>query len=145
MSFIKCNLFYSFSCVLLALFLSCTKNVAGPKGEPGTPAKQGNVVQKHINSFTQPTSEWYVKSAIAWESLVFSTELTRDVVKKGVVKVYMQIDQVWWALPHADGNDFTQYSIEENFIRLNHSNSHGGFPQKPEPVNFRIVIFLPVQ
>jgi len=125
---------------------SCTKNVAGPQGDPGTPGKPGNLKQSHINPIKITSSYWSMKATTTynyWEAVIVVSEITQDVIEKGEVKLYMENNSQWSALPFSDHYIFTQYSIEKGLIRLNCSHIHGGTPTKPLDTNYRIVIFSP--
>lgn len=129
--------------ILIVVFSSCTKNVAGPKGDPGEPGKKGNVRQSHISSFTQDSSAWSF-TGNWWTTTIYASGVTNNLMSKGEVKVYMQIGDKWWNLPYAVGDIFMEVSIEPGLVHLKYSKIHGGPPAKPGPINFRIVFLEPV-
>lgn len=129
---------------LLFLFNTCTKSVAGPKGEPGTAGKNGNLKQTYIGPFTQPASSWSFDGS-RWNSIIYVSEISSDVISKGEVRVYMLVGSEWWSLPYAVGNLFTQMSIEKGLVHLLRSKIHDGPPAQPVATNFRIVVFSPAQ
>ena len=130
--------------VLPLLFTFCTKNVAGPKGDPGTPRKSGNVFQTHTKAFVQPPSAW-TKLEFDWESVIYVAEITKSVLEKGEVKVYVQIGTDWYDLPYVEGLFVTRCRFETGMIYLNYYNTHTAIPQRPEARNYRVVVFSPVQ
>ncbi|WP_317899680.1 hypothetical protein [Aurantibacillus circumpalustris] len=132
--------------VLLFMFTACKKYVAGPQGDPGTPGKAGNLTQININPIKVSTFSWTFKSnTFSWETTIYVGEISKDVIEKGEVKVYLDLNDQWNALPYGKNYIFTQYSISENLIKLNTSHIHGGEPSRPLDANYRIVIFSPAQ
>jgi hypothetical protein len=128
----------------LILFSACTKQVAGPKGDPGTPGKAGNLKKELATVITLNASSWALEEQ-TWKASVFVSAITRDVIERGEVKLYVEKDGKWWALPYGQGYVFTQYSIEENFIRLECTDIHEGLPEQPQTARFRLVVFIPAQ
>lgn len=129
---------------LSLLFTCCTKNVAGPKGDPGTPGKSGNVIQTHTKAFVQPPSAW-TKLEFDWESVIYVAEMTKSVLEKGEVKVYVQIGTDWYDLPYAEGLFVTQCRFEQGMIYLKYYNTHTAIPERPTARTYRVVVFSPVQ
>ncbi len=145
--FMKNNWNYISVMLVLGLVLilnACTKQVAGPKGENGTPGKSGNLKQTHIGPFAQASSLWTFDGSV-WTSEILASDITADVVSRGEVRVYMQENGIWWSLPHSVGDLFTQMSIAKGQVHLTRSKIHAGPPLKPTNTNFRVVIFAPVQ
>jgi hypothetical protein len=122
--------------------LSCTKQVAGPKGDPGTPAKNGNAKQTTSVIFNQASSAW-LANGDDWESYIFLSEITDNVLTKGEVRVYIESNATWWPLPYGVLDTFIQMTIEKGRVKLNCSRIHGG-PAKPASSNYRVVIMEPV-
>lgn len=143
MKYIHNKSVYLIVTVVIVLLSNCTKNVAGPQGDPGAPGKKGNVIQSHINSFTQPASAWSF-TGNWWTSVIYAPQVTNNLMSKGEVKVYMQIGDKWWDLPYAVGDVFMEVSIEPGIIHLKYSKIHDGPPEKPGPINFRLVFLEPV-
>jgi hypothetical protein len=122
----------------------CTKNVPGPQGDPGTPGKTGNARQSHMNSFNLPSSEWTADLTV-WRSLIYAPGVSKNVIEKGEVKVYIQEGATWWSLPYAVGDLFILYSLENGIINLTYTDIHGGTPERPLGANYRVVIIEPVE
>ena len=135
--------FVTLSCALVFLFAGCTKNVAGPKGDAGTPGKPGNLKQSAVN--LQINSSSWSLNVNTWEATVYLSGITKDVVEKGEVKLYISADSQWCGMPYGKGYIFTQYSIEREFIHLNCTHIHGGIPSRPATADYRAVIFYPAQ
>ena len=142
------NYFPSSVCILVIclslVFSGCTKSVAGPKGEAGSPGKNGNLKETHLGPFTQQSSLWTFDGSV-WASEIYVSDINADVMARGEVRVYMQENGEWWTLPHSVGNLFTQMSIDKGMVHLVRSKIHDGPPLQPVNTNFRVVIFSPVQ
>lgn len=128
--------------VLLILFASCKKYVAGPKGDPGTPGLNGNVKQYSI-VVNQASAVWTFNGGW-WTSSLDAPTITDGVIERGDVKVYVQVGTEWWALPYAVGNLITQCSVENSVVHLKYYKIHNGPPAMPDNMNFRIVTMVPV-
>jgi hypothetical protein len=126
----------------LFVFSFCTKQVAGPKGEKGTPGKKGNLTQSQ-RSVTVADSSWAFNGGW-WKTTVYVPEITSTVIAKGEVKAYMKIGTEWWSLPYAVGDKFMQLTIESGMLHLDYTEIHGGPPPAPGERSFRIVTFAPV-
>lgn len=126
---------------LILALNSCTKQVAGPKGDPGTPAKKGNLKQSQ-RTITVPTASWSFIGGV-WVTSLSVPEISNDVVMKGEVKVYMKVETVWWSLPYAVENIFMKQKMEPGILHLELMQIHGGPPPAPNPTDFRIVTFAP--
>jgi len=123
----------------VCFFLSCKKNVAGPKGDPGADGAKGNVVQSHTKSFVHPTSAW-TKIEFEWESVLYVPEITKDVLMRGEVKVYMQVGNDWYDLPYAEGLFYTKCRFVQGLVYLTYYNTHSTIPERPAAKNFRVVV-----
>ena len=128
--------------VTVLLFTDCTKQVAGPKGDPGKPGTLGNLRQSVISSLKVASQSWTLNNA-KWEVLIFDETITNTVINKGEVILYMQKDSTWWALPHGEKFIFTQYSIEQGIVRLQCTHVHGGVPDRPLDANYRVIVLAP--
>lgn len=128
--------------IILLVSISCTKQVAGPKGDPGIAGKNGNAKQTTSIIFNQPTSAW-VANGDDWESYIFLAEISDNVVAKGEVRVYIESNSTWWPLPYGVLDTFIQMTIEKGRVKLNCSRIHGG-PAKPVSSNYRVIIMEPV-
>lgn len=126
---------------ILLTLVACTKYVAGPKGEAGTPGSAGNLVVSQF-SLTIKSSDWSALEA-TWIADVFSDKITPIVLQKGEVKVYVNVDGNWWVLPYGKDYIFTQSTLQEGKIRLVTAHIHGGVPIQPTTTNYRIVILAP--
>ncbi|MCC6372150.1 MAG: hypothetical protein IT236_14190 [Bacteroidia bacterium] len=126
---------------LALLTTACTKQVPGPKGDPGTPGGTGNAKQFSSTVFSVAAKDW---SAVGrnWQALAYVAEITDNVVAKGEVKVYILVDGYWWPLPYAVSDIFTQYSFEKGIIKLNTYKDHGT-PPAPATASFKVVIYYP--
>lgn len=125
----------------LTLTLACTKYVAGPQGDPGTPGLPGNLVLKEFSK-TLDSLDWS-KSEISWVAEIFTDQITSSVILKGEVKVYVNEENKWWVLPFGKDYIFTQSTITEGKIRLVNEHIHGGVPARPGKQTYRVVILAP--
>lgn len=126
---------------LICTFASCTKYVAGPKGETGSAGGAGNLVLKQF-SITINSSDWSQQEA-TWIVEIFSDQITQTVLEEGEVKVYIQVDNAWWSLPYGKDYIFTQSTVQLGKIRLVREHIHGGVPLLPATANYRVVIHQP--
>ena len=134
---------HSLTAFIISLYLvSCTKQVAGPKGDSGTAGLAGNLKQSSITSFKVLASSWSLNDKV-WEFTAVLSNISADVIEKGEVKIYREVNSQWWPLPYGNGYIFTQYSLSPGTVRFNTTHIHGGVPEKPSDANYRIVIFLP--
>jgi len=130
-------------CLAASFFAGCTKNVAGPKGDPGTPGKSGNLLQTHVN-IAVPATAWSL-NINTWEASAYVPEIAKLAVDKGEVKVYIKMDSKWCGMPYGDGYVFTQYAVEKEFIHFSYTHIHGGMVSKPADLDFRVVVFSPAE
>ena len=138
------NNFCFFLAVILLFSSGCTKNVAGPQGDPGTPGLKGNLVQKSVGPLTVSSASWTFDGS-NWNVTIFVGEINEEVISKGQVKGYLQVGNEWRSLPYALGDLFTQMSVANTQVRLKRSKIHGGPPARPETTIFRFVVFSPKQ
>jgi hypothetical protein len=134
-------------CLFLASAIivgSCTKNIAGPKGDPGTPGGSGNLKETLIPTFVRDSSTWTFDNYF-WTNEIFILEITKNVIENGEVRVFINDGVEWHPLPHAVGNIFTQMSVKEGFLELTRKKIHDGPPARPENMKIRVTIFSPVQ
>ncbi len=142
MSYSNIKTFFLVISFLLLGSTSCKKDVAGPKGDAGTPGKKGNLKQSE-RSFTVQASSWINNSGF-WTANVYFPEITTDVLSKGEVKVYMKIGTQWWSLPYAVGDIMMHQTFEFEYLHLEYSKIHGIPPSSPGQVTFRVMILQPV-
>lgn len=129
-------LFVLTSCLFVTS--SCNKEVAGPKGDTGAPGKDGNANVSGTGAFSVSFNDWTASGPV-WTTFLFYDKITNDIVTKGSVQVFVQIDNVWWGLPYSEGDAYTNFGIELGKVKLSHGESHGGLPDKPATANYRIV------
>ena len=136
------KLFLSLVTVFFMLISACTKKeIKGPQGDPGTPGAGGNATISSSAVFLITSSLWKVDSASSSLKVsINSALLTKDVVDKGAVKVYLQMGTAWAELPYDSGDLFMQYGFQEGILSLNYINIEGGFPSAPANANYRMVI-----
>jgi hypothetical protein len=127
---------------LMIIFTSCQKKeIKGPQGDPGTPGGGGNANISSTSTFVVNSSDW--KADVPTESYRVSlpfAALTKDVVDKGTVKVYVQKSGLWLELPYDTGDLFMQYGFQEGILTLYYINIEGGFPAVPTTATYRMVI-----
>lgn len=141
----KKTILFSLAMVVCAcVFTGCTKQVPGPEGDAGTPGKPGNMKKTDFNPIKISPASWVLKEQ-EWESVIYISGITKQVIDKGEVQAYIKQHDRWQALPYGEGFIFTQYSIVENRIRLHHAHVHGGVPDRPEETTLRLVILEPAQ
>ena len=124
---------------MLLLSFACTKQVAGPKGDPGTPAGKGNAKQTVSASFVISSTDWTI-SGSHYKALAFISEITDNVVANGEVNVFILSDGKWWPLPYMVGETFTQFSFEKGIIKLETYKGHGT-PANPASANYKVVLY----
>jgi hypothetical protein len=98
------QIFVLFLVILCAgvFLMACSKNVAGPKGDPGTPGKNGNTDQATTAVVELSSDAWSVlptNTADQWQATIFVEAISKEVLSNGEVQVYILKDNFWWALP----------------------------------------------
>jgi hypothetical protein len=138
------KLFFAATFVLLGF--ACQKEVQGPQGEPGTPGANGkDATPPVIVNFLITAGQWSTTvDSVDYRTSYFTDKLTKDVLERGAVQVYMQVDNTWWALPYGSHDETMIYGIEEKLVRLTVYNSHSGLPDKVPTRNYRLVIIPPL-
>src|ERR1044072_9106107 len=105
------------------LFTACKKKeIQGPQGDPGTPGGGGNA---NISStvFAVNTSQWSIDTIEnCRKATIGFTALTKEVVEKGAIKVYVQTATTWAELPFNMGDLFTEYGFDEGHLYLKYIN-----------------------
>lgn len=129
--------------LVIVIFTQCTKNVAGPQGDPGEPGKNGNAKQSS-RSFDLIPSFWTFNGSF-YVADINVPEITDAVIAGGEVTVFMKVKTQWWKLPYAVGDIYMQQSIEKGFVHLKYSKIHGGPPDLPGTLSFRIVTMARVK
>lgn len=128
---------------LLLIFGACTKNVPGPKGDPGTPGLAGNLIQTSTGSIKVDSASWK-KVEYHWECFVPVAEITAKVGEQGEVRVYIQSESEWWSLPHSHKRYILfQYAMRNGGVQLFCDHIHGDIPTRPATANYRVVVFSP--
>lgn len=130
-----------FFIVLFLIISSCTKQVAGPKGDPGKDAGKGNL-KKSERTITVTPASWSFNGG-QYTTTLFIPEITNEVITKGEIKVYMKVGAAWWSLPYAVGDIFMEQTSETGKLHLEYSKIHDGPPPAPVQTDFRIVAFAP--
>lgn len=125
--------------LLFCCMAACTKQVAGPKGDPGEPAPQGNLKQSKVFVLSVDSSDWNVEKGV-WVTTIFMEDLKYGNAKSFQVNVYMEMDAVWWCLPYSETDIFTQFSIADRVLRLSRYKLHGAPGSRPSKARFRIVV-----
>ncbi len=122
------------------LCISCKKEeIKGPQGDPGSPGGGGNSNISSTSVFVINSSQWKADSVSqSLKASVNSALLTKDVVEKGAVKVYIQTGTSWSELPYDSGDLFMQYSFQEGALSLYYINIEGGFATAPATANYRM-------
>ncbi len=117
------------------------KEIKGPQGDPGTPGGGGNASISLSTVFQITSLQWKADTpSVSLKVSVNSTLLTKNVVERGAVKVYIQMGSSWAELPYDSGDLFMQYAFQEGSLTLNYINIEGGFPAAPATANYRMVI-----
>src|SRR5689334_19591851 len=97
----------TFGLLFVLLFVACKKEVAGPKGEPGTPGGGGNSNIASTSVFPVTTSQWVVDTVANCLKVSLSFPvLTKSIVDGGGVKVYVRTGNTWTELPYVTGDLF---------------------------------------
>jgi hypothetical protein len=140
----KHNLIFKCSTILiclLALFASaCEKNEKqGPKGEQGPPGTGGNANTNASPTFVVAAGQWQSNTKFYFYNYS-TTFVTNDAIEKGMLKVFTEVDGLWWELPFVEGDKVTQCGFSIGSIKFTFSDVHGGIPgEAPETRNYRIV------
>lgn len=122
---------------LLMAAAGCTKE--GPQGEAG---KDGNANVVGTNTVT--ISNW-TAAGNGWETTLSAPGITQTIVDKGIVQVFIQYDNQWWALPDLNGINATQYGFSVGTVHLLNADNDGLATPYPATMTFRIVIIAPSQ
>lgn len=130
------------STAFIFIISACAKKeIKGPQGDPGTPGGGGNASISSSTVFQITSLQWKADTpSVSLKVSVNSTLLTKEVVERGAVKVYMQLGSAWAELPYDSGDLFMQYAFQEGSLTLNYINIEGGFPAAPATANYRMVI-----
>jgi hypothetical protein len=129
--------------ILVILFAACKKQVAGPKGESGINGKNGNANQSHIKEFTLLSQDWKTNTVrMDWNASIATELITDDVIQKGMVCVYLNVNGRWTSIPHAFDDFRLQYKLSKGVIGLNYLETHGVAAQ-PGAMNIKVSIVSP--
>src|SRR5687768_17553996 len=131
--------FIPLTIVLLLVFnISCIKDVEAPAGKPGTAGKNATPV---VTIFTLDSTAWAPDAQhMIWETSFPVPELTPEVIKNSIIKVYMMRSTSWWELPYTENREaLTQFGLEPGKLRLLRSESHGA-AERPQKHSFKVVI-----
>jgi hypothetical protein len=128
--------------VLAISFAGCKKKeIPGPQGDPGAPGIGGNS-NMSSQSFVIAASQWTTDiDSSLWKASVNSTLITKDIVDKGSVKIFIQVNNTWWELPYTNSDLFMQFGFTEGVAHLLYSDIHGGKTDRPATANYRLVTF----
>lgn len=127
----------------MALISGCKKQeIQGPKGDPGTPGGGGNSNISSTTFYSVSNGAW------KWDSISHSLKITldapaitKDVIDKGAVKVYVQKQAATWSeLPYVNGDLFTQFGFDQGHLYLYYINIEGGSAPPPPSEDYRMVI-----
>lgn len=127
--------------ILMLFFTACTKEtVQGPKGDPGAAGGGGNSSIQSSAIFTVSTTQWQkTADTSAWKFTINTDLITKDIVDKGIVKVFVQIGTSWWELPFTEGDLFTQFGFDVGVANLYFTDIHGGLPARPSTKAYRVI------
>ncbi len=129
--------------ILAILLIACKKQVAGPKGESGINGKNGNANQSYIKEFTLLPQEWKTNTVrMDWNANIVTDLVTDEVIQKGMVCVYLNVNGRWTSIPHAFDDFRLQYKLAKGVIGLNYLETHGAADQ-PGAMNFKVTIVSP--
>ena len=139
------NSFYAYFLVITfaIIFGACAKKeIQGPKGDPGTPGNGGNTNISSSDVFVIGSTQWQPSSADSslWQVTYNSALITKDVVAKGSVKLYLQIGTAWFELPYINADLYTQFGYSEGQLKLVYSDIHGEKISAPALANYRLVV-----
>jgi hypothetical protein len=131
-----------FSWCLLLNITGCKKQeIPGPQGEPGTPGGGGNSSITSSSVVIVENAQWKWDAVSNSQTVTVDAPLiTKDVIDKGAVKVYVQKASSWSELPFVNGDLFTQFAFDEGHVHLSYLNIEGGSAPVPATQNFRIVV-----
>src|SRR5436190_10893261 len=95
--------------ILLAVaFVQCNKKeIKGPPGDPGANGTGGSSSASTSGTFVVTSNDW-IADGTSWKATIVSSLITADIVSKGAVKVFVEINGAWWQLPFNEGELFTQ-------------------------------------
>lgn len=140
--------FAIFICITGFLFSNCNKKeIQGPQGEPGTPGGGGNSNISASETFTVASGDWVTDSALFGRRVTLNyVGITKEVVEKGSLKMFMKMGTTWAELPYTQGDFVTQYGFDEGHIYLEFINiEQVGMPAPPTTTSFRVVILTQSQ
>lgn len=130
--------------ILLGLGLLLTackkKEIQGPKGDPGDPGAGGNASISSSTITMVSTNLWTLSSSpLMWRANVQTALITKAVVEKGSVSVYVQTSSGWRELPFLDKGVVTQFTFSEGLIQLQRFEVHSTLIDQPLAENYRFV------
>jgi hypothetical protein len=109
-----------------------------PPGEKGADGKDISVITSTINV---PSGAWSVATnTLSWSAVIFNSQITKEIVEKGVVKLSLLRGTTWWELPLTEDREtLTQFGVETGQIQLEVVDLHGA-AEKPEDQLFKLVL-----
>src|SRR4051812_24569583 len=90
---------------LLLVLSACTKQVPGPKGDPGLPGGNGNTDQAETTNFLLASAAWSASikdSSLSWEAVVFVPAVTKLALDEGKIRTFVSDHDLWWPLPYSE-------------------------------------------
>ena len=128
--------------IALSLSACKKKEIQGPKGDPGTPGKGGNTTITNSNVFVINANQWTTTIDSSLWQVSYPTDLiTKEVVTKGSVKVYIQTTSGWFDLPYVDTDLFTQFGFSEGVLKLTYTNIERARSLGPPTAYYRLVVY----
>lgn len=130
------------SCFAILMTSSCKKQeIKGPQGDPGQNGTGGNSSMNTSSVFTIDSTAWQLNTDLRyWEVISSQPLITKEIVEKGAVKVYFQVNNYWWQLPYSISDQVTQYSFKEGILRFTVMDVEGAIPHRPASTAYRLVV-----
>jgi hypothetical protein len=134
-------------CLLSGLFLlvSCTKEVKGPKGDPGDQGTPGKDAASTVTSteIIVPGTVWAKQADSSWTCSLNVFELTANVVDKGTVQVFVKDKNQWQVLPYLRDDNMLKFGYSVNTLNLVFFDLHFITPPQPAITTLKLTTISP--
>ena len=129
---------------LLTLFITCCKkeSIKGEKGDTGIAGANGNANVISSNTLFL-TGFVYYPGIKTYQNDLTMSAISQDVIDKGAVMVYIGTNNIWTALPVADGGSTFNFSFYLGGLTINYFNDNGTTPTNPNGIYNARVLVIP--
>ena len=118
----------------------------GPAGTNGTNGTNGNANVIGTNSVSVPPSNWFNSGDnTSWSTFLNVPAITQEIVDRGAVSVFFQLNTSWIALPYSNPQNhyFTNYGFSLGAVEINISTEFGYILTSPGTNIYRVVVISP--